>query len=107
MAPLRNPRHERFAQERAKGKTATEAHVVAGFKRNDSNAAKLNARPEIRDRITEITGAGAKRSEITLQGLLDEAAEIQRLAIEAGQFSATIAALKLRAVLFGPLRAAT
>lgn len=30
MTALSNPKHERFAQELAKGKTATEAYVVAG-----------------------------------------------------------------------------
>ena len=34
MPALENQRHERFAQELAKGKTATEAYVLAGYKPN-------------------------------------------------------------------------
>ena len=35
--PLKNPRHERFAQLLASGKTATDAYEEAGYKRSDSN----------------------------------------------------------------------
>ena len=41
MPTLRNPRHERFAQELATGKTADAAYVLAGYKENRSNAARL------------------------------------------------------------------
>lgn len=34
MPVLKNARHERFAQGRAKGKTIDEAYVDAGFKAN-------------------------------------------------------------------------
>ena len=34
MPTLKNPRHERIAQLLASGKTATEAHQLAGFKRD-------------------------------------------------------------------------
>ena len=32
MPTLRNPRHERFAQELATGKTADAAYVLAGYR---------------------------------------------------------------------------
>jgi phage terminase small subunit len=44
---LRNPRHERFAQELATGKTADAAYVLASYKENRSNAARLNASQNI------------------------------------------------------------
>ena len=43
MPTLRNPRHERFAEELATGKTADAAYVLAGYQENRSNAARLNA----------------------------------------------------------------
>ena len=40
---LRNPRHERFSQELATGKTSDAAYVLAGYRANRSNAARLSA----------------------------------------------------------------
>ena len=54
MPTLRNPRHERFAQELATGKTADAAYVLAGYKENRSNAARLGADRDIQARVAEI-----------------------------------------------------
>lgn len=54
MAGLSNPRHERFAQELANGKTAEEAHRIAGFKPNRGNAATLKQNQSILYRVAEI-----------------------------------------------------
>jgi phage terminase small subunit len=51
---LRNPRHERFAQELAAGNTADAADVTAGYRENRSNAARLNANRDIQKRVAEI-----------------------------------------------------
>ena len=51
---LRNPRHERFAQELATGMTADSAYTVAGYRENRSNAARLNANRDIQKRVAEI-----------------------------------------------------
>jgi len=52
VPPLDNPRWERFAQELAKGKTACEAYVLAGYKANDGNAGLilLNGRLDFQQR---------------------------------------------------------
>ena len=47
MAPLANPRHERFAQALARGKTAGEAYVLAGYKANDGNASRMRGNEKI------------------------------------------------------------
>lgn len=65
MPVLENPRHEKFAQLRAKGKTADEAYEGAGFKPNRGNAARLNANDNIRKRIEEITSRVAEKAEWT------------------------------------------
>ena len=70
---LRNPRHERFAQELATGKTADLAYVLAGYRENRSNAARLNASQNIQKRIAEIQSMGAELAAITVEALIAEA----------------------------------
>lgn len=101
MPVLTNPKHERFAQGLAKGKTADEAYVLAGYKENRGNAATLKANQSILDRVAELQNAGSMRVEITIASLLQEAGEIQQAAKEAGQHSAAVAALTAKAKLAG------
>jgi len=54
MTALTNPRHERFAQELAKGKTASEAYVTAGYKESRANASTLRQNQNILDRVSEL-----------------------------------------------------
>jgi phage terminase small subunit len=70
---LRNPRHERFAQELASGKTADAAYVLAGYRENRSNAARLNANRHIQKRVAEIQSVGAERAAVTVESLIAEA----------------------------------
>jgi phage terminase small subunit len=76
MPVLDNVKHERFAQLLAQGKTATDAHEAAGFKRNDGNASKLAARPDVQARVKEITGAAAERCGVTVEKVVAELAKI-------------------------------
>jgi phage terminase small subunit len=63
---LDNPKHERFAQELAKGKTADEAYVLAGYKQNRGNAATLKANQSVLDRVAQIQERAAIRTEVTV-----------------------------------------
>jgi phage terminase small subunit len=54
MPVLPNPRHERFAQELAKGKPASEAYELAGYKPNRGNASVLKQDQNISIRVAEI-----------------------------------------------------
>jgi hypothetical protein len=56
VAALKNPRHELFAQHRAKGDTQQESAIAAGFKESDaaSRGSKLDKRPEIVSRVREL-----------------------------------------------------
>lgn len=101
MPALSNAKHERFAQELSKGKTATDAYVIAGYKANDGNAATLKGNQRILDRIAELQGAASMRVEVTIASLIQEAAEIQKAAQEANQHSAAVAALTAKAKLAG------
>jgi phage terminase small subunit len=56
MTMLRNPRHERFAQERAMGKSQREAWQIANGSLNKSGAysSRLAAQPHVAARIREL-----------------------------------------------------
>ena len=73
---LANLRHERFAQALARGKTATEAYVLAGYKANDGNASRMKGNERILARVQEIVGRAAERAEVSLERTLRELAAI-------------------------------
>lgn len=54
MPALDNPKHERFAQELAKGIAADKAYEAAGFKPNRGNAATLKQKQSISGRVSEL-----------------------------------------------------
>ena len=54
MPALQNPKHERFAQEVAKGKPHTEAYEVAGYRDGKRNAHRLGTNEGILGRVREI-----------------------------------------------------
>jgi len=71
LSVLANQRHERFAQELAKGKTATEAYTLAGYKPHDGNAATLRGNKRILERLAELQAAAATRSGVTVAGITE------------------------------------
>jgi len=101
VTALSNPKHERFAQELFKGKTADEAYQIAGYQPSRKNASRLRTKEDIQRRIAEYQSASSMRVEVTVASLLQEAAEIQQAAKEAGQHSAAVAALTAKAKLAG------
>lgn len=81
MPVLSNPKHERFAQELAKGKTSDEAYVLAGYKENRGNASTLKSNQNVLDRVQELLSRAAVRAEVTVASIiaeLDEARELAR-----------------------------
>lgn len=101
MAILSNQRHEIFAQELAKGKTATESYVLAGYKPNDGNATVLKGKQRILDRVAELQGKAAAKVEVTVESLIRESEEVRQIALRDGQLSAAMAAIKEKGVLAG------
>jgi phage terminase small subunit len=112
LPSLKNPRHERFAQLLASGKTAKDAYEIAGYKPSESNGAWLARKEEISNRVAEINNetlererataaVAAERAVVTRQGLIEMAQAIRTAAMEARQFSAATAALKEIGVLSG------
>lgn len=65
MPVLKNARHEKFAQARAKGRTVDDAYAEAGFKPHRGNAARLSANESIRARVDELLARVAEKAEWT------------------------------------------
>lgn len=101
MTALSNPKHEKFAQELFKGKTADEAYQIAGYQPSRKNASRLRANEDIKRRIAEFQSASAMRVEVTVASLIQEAGEIQAAAMQEKQLSAATAALTIKAKLAG------
>jgi hypothetical protein len=103
MPVLTNPRHELFAQELAKGKSANEAYTVAGYRQCRQNAARLMSNDDIRARLAELQAITAKSTAITVESICRELDEANAVAKERGQASAMVSASALRAKLAGLL----
>lgn len=80
MPVLSNSRHERFAQEVAKGSSARAAYEAAGYEATGQaigiNAGRLLKNASVRARVDEIVAAGAKRAEVSVERILREYARI-------------------------------
>jgi phage terminase small subunit len=72
MPVLSNARHERFAQELAKGKTQVEAYTLAGYRPDDGAAARLSGNVRVQARVAELLTAAAIRVEITVHDIVDQ-----------------------------------
>jgi len=84
---LSNPKHERFAQELAQGKTADEAYQLAGYKENRGNASTLKANQIISDRVAVLLERAANRVELTVQTVADNLLRIANKAEALGEAS--------------------
>ena len=91
MPILQNPKHEKFAQALAQGRTQLEAFVEAGYKNHGGNASSLANKQHIVERVAELQqrivdiyrAADTKAAEviieryaITKERILDEMARI-------------------------------
>ena len=92
-------------QELAKGKSAAEAYVLAGYKANDGNCIRLKGNERVLSRVKELverTAANAAaRAEVTAESLLNELEEARKLAAEINQPSAAVAATLGKAKVAG------
>lgn len=105
--PLKNSRHERFAQELAKGKAQHDALQLAGFKAS-GNAARVNASRLLTDanvaaRVVELKARAAEKAVVTAADIarqLDEDREFAReLKHSAAAVSATMGKAKVLGVI--------
>jgi phage terminase small subunit len=105
MPPLSNARHERFAQELARGKTQEQAYIDAGYSPNGARGAssKLQTIANIAQRVAELQERAAVRVELTLADIIQEIEEARMAALSAEtvQASAAVSASKAKAELLG------
>lgn len=82
MGVLGNSRHELFAQELAKGTSATAAYALAGFKPNDGNCIRLKGNERVLARVRELKEAMAEKVIISKAEVLGELAEMARAEVD-------------------------
>ena len=79
----------------------SEAYQMAGYRPNRSHASRLVTNGNIKGRVAELQDAAAAETQITIESLIKEAADIQKGATKARQYSAAIAVLIAKAKLAG------
>lgn len=101
MPALENQRHERFAQELAKGNSASEAYVNSGYKESRSAACRLSANVNIAARVAELQGKAAQKVVVTIETIAAQLDEDRELAHRVSQPTAAVAASMSKAKLYG------
>lgn len=101
MPILSNPRHEAFAQALAKGKSAAEAYVLAGYKPNDGNAIRLKGNERVAARLAELQGKAAERAVLTAEDIAKQLDEDRTFARENGAAAAAVSATMGKAKVLG------
>lgn len=103
MGVLSNARHERFAQELAKGKSASEAYAIAGYAPNQPSASRLLSNVMVQSRLAELQEKGAERALVTIESITRELDEDRELARQLEMPAAAISAVMGKAKLHGLL----
>jgi hypothetical protein len=103
MPVLENQRWEIFAQRLAEGRSASESYILAGFRANRGNAARLRANESVNRRVRELQEVSAKSCEISLESVCKELDEAIAVARTKGQAAPLVNAASLRARLGGLL----
>ena len=105
MPVLKNARHERYAQELAKGQSQEQAYKAAGYRGNRHHASALGTKKHIKERVAELLSRNIQKQdatvEITTQRLLEMAEEARVLAMQQNQPAAAVTALTAIAKLSG------
>jgi hypothetical protein len=102
MTALSNAKREAFCQHRAVGsKTLDEAYVLAGYKPNRKNAARLAMTKEVKARLKELQAHAAEVVDVTVEMMAVQFDEDRRLAIKMKQMGAAHSASVSKAKLFG------
>lgn len=107
MPVLSNPRHERFAQAIARGKSQNDAYKACGYEAGTSaanvhsNAGKLARRPQVAERITELLSKQATRIGVTVDQLVAELDDMLKLAKRVKHPAAGVGAILAKGKLLG------
>ena len=95
MPALANPRHERFAQELAKGKSQSEAYQSAGYEPSEPNASRLTRNDKVRARVAELQARAVENVLLSREWVLEQLVDNATKAKQAGDFGPSNQALNL------------
>ena len=101
MPILTNPRHEKFAQLLAQGRTEYEAYELCHYKPHRGNPCKLAHNPSVAARVEEITREAARRTVINKEYLIEKSEELRAQGMKSGQLAAAGTAIRELGVLTG------
>lgn len=104
MPVLKNARHERFAQELAKGKSQSAAYEAAGYKPSDAHSARLAGNGRVKERLAELQGRAAEKAACTAEDIARQLDEDRALARKVEVPSAAVSASMGKAKLFGLIK---
>ena len=89
-----NDRQRRFVEELAKGSSATQAYIKAGFSENGAAGAacKLQTNANIQSALAELRAKAAEQTGLTLETHLARLAELSIAAATSKQFGPAVSA---------------
>ena len=106
MPTLENPRHERFAQALARGKTQASAYAEAGYAGGKDGASKLAQAPKGKARVAELLERMAPGGVVNIALVVDDLMRVARKSEDletsaslAGARAALVAAVKISALV--------
>ncbi len=103
MEPLRNPRHEKFAQCLFQGMSANRAYAEAGYSPHDGNCIRLRGNERIKERLAYLQGEASKSAKVTIESINRELDEAIAVAKGKHQAQAMVSASSMKAKLAGLL----
>lgn len=101
--PLRNSRHEKFAQELAKGKSQVGAYKLAGYAEDRTAASRLSTNANVIARVAELKSKAAERTVVTVADIAQQLDEDREFARELENPSAAVSATMGKAKVLGLL----
>lgn len=101
MTVLKNARHEKFAQELAKGKSQIDAYEAAGYKPDRTAASRLSTNVNIIDRLAELQEKAADVAVITAADIAKQLDEDRKFAKDMGAAAAMVSATMGKAKVLG------
>ena len=105
MPTLKNPRHELFAQSRAKGMTLESAYRAAGYEASGKSAiesaSRLSRNVNVFARVAELQGVAAKKAVMTVTDIVRQLDDDRALAYSAKQAGAAVSASMAQAKVLG------
>jgi phage terminase small subunit len=101
--PLKNSRHERFAQELAKGHSQVGAYKLAGYVEDRTAASRLSTNANVVARVLELKKKAAERTIVTVADIAQQLDEDRVFARELENPSAAITATIGKARVLGLL----